>query len=73
MKVKLSKVVMHYNIRSINKHKTEFVTFLQSLEVNFDIIALTDLGKTDNDSSATFIGNYMIQPQKNWRSWSPGK
>ena len=33
------------NIRSLNKHCLELITFLECLETDFDFIGLTEIGK----------------------------
>ncbi len=57
-KAKLS--LLHFNIRSLNKHRTKFQAFLDTININFDVLALTELGNTNVESSATFFENYQL-------------
>ncbi len=51
---------LHFSIRSINKHRTEFQAFLDTININFDVLALTELGNTNVESSAAFFENYQL-------------
>ena len=48
----------HHNIRSLNKHRTELQTFLECLNLKFDVIALTEVGKTNALNHLSFFDNY---------------
>ena len=50
--------LFHHNIRSLNKHRTELQGFLECLNIDFNVIALTETGKTNNQQQAAFFKNY---------------
>ncbi len=52
--------LLHFNIKSLNKHRTEFQAFLDTININFDVLALTELVNTNVESSATFFENYQL-------------
>ena len=51
--------LMHLNIRSLNKHRSKLTTFLDTLNIEFDIIALTEIGKNNTDNNLAFFENYQ--------------
>ena len=50
----------HLNIRSLNKHCHELYTFLSCLNCDFDIILLTEIGKTDKQLIEKAFENYTL-------------
>ena len=57
-KSKLS--VFHMNVRRIAKHRGEILAFLSTLEYDFDVITLTEVGDDANSYiTDTFLENYI--------------
>ena len=53
-------IILHLNIRRIAKNRGEFLAFLQTIETDFDIIVLTEIG--DNAEyflNENFLSNYQ--------------
>ena len=50
--------LFHHNIRSLNKHRVELQSFLDELNTNFDILALTEIGNTSVENHAKFFQKY---------------
>ena len=48
----------HHNIRSLNKHRVELQAYLNCLNTEFDVIALTELGKSNTNNHLSFFENY---------------
>ena len=60
--------VYHQNIRSLNLHSHELKSYLECLKCNFDVILLTEIGKTDiNYIKEIFTDNklYAELPKSN--------
>jgi hypothetical protein len=51
--------IMHLNIRSLNKHRSKLISFLDKLDKEFDIIALTEIGKKNIDNNLAFFDGYQ--------------
>ena len=54
----------HQNIRSFPKHRLELQTFLYTLDVEFDILALTEIGKNNTETCAAFLKDYELYHDK---------
>ncbi len=52
--------MLYFNIWSLNKNRTESQAFLDTININFDVLALTELGNTNVESSAAFVENYQL-------------
>ena len=48
----------HHNIRSLNKHCVELLNDLKCLELDFDFIALSEIGQHNITNCANFFENY---------------
>jgi len=46
------------NIRSINSNRVDLQAFLENLNTKFDVIALSEIGKTNVKENASFFRNY---------------
>ena len=51
--------VFHLNIRSLNCHHKELVTYLQLLELKFDCICLTEVCSTNLNSYKSIFQDYI--------------
>ena len=49
--------ILHLNIRSLNKHRAKLTSFLETLDKEFDIIALTEIGKLNIENNLAFFEN----------------
>ncbi len=50
--------LFHHNIRSLNKHRIELQMLLSSLNVDFQVIALTEIGKINAENHSKFFKDY---------------
>ena len=50
--------LLHMNIRSLDRHWGEFISLLNSLDFNFDIIALTEIGTKNLKERTAFMKDY---------------
>ena len=56
--------IFHMNVRSLNSNKLDLLAFLETLNVKFDIIALSEIGKTFIRENATYFRNYKFYWQE---------
>ena len=52
--------ILHLNICSFNKHCLELNNLLQCMDVDFSIIALTEIGKCNIENCAGFLKNHEL-------------
>ena len=52
--------VIHFNIRSMEKNKFQLLAFLSTLNCNFDLIFLTEMGKTNITWSESVFDGYKL-------------
>ena len=61
--------VMHLNIRSLDKHFNKLVSLIESIEFNFDVIALSEIGRKNIKNRAAILERnyncYCIEPTDN--------
>ena len=47
--------ILHLNIRSLNANRIELQTYLEKLNIAFDIIALSEVGNTNVEENSKFF------------------
>ena len=52
--------IFHMNVRSLNSNRIDLLSYLENLNTQFDIIALSEIGKTSIRENATYFRNYKF-------------
>ena len=50
--------ILHFNLRSLNKHGFEFFDFITNLNIEFDILCLTEIGRTNVENCLNIFKDY---------------
>ena len=50
--------ILHLNIRSLNANRIELQTYLENLNIAFDVIALSEVGNTNVEENSKFFKDY---------------